>query len=207
MKKLHRNNQKRLKVALYLRSATTETDPGSQEREMRKKIASLSRQNGVCYQVIQCYSDMGVSGLSWKRPGLQALLDDVKTGSIKAVFVRDFDRLSRSPIDLMKIESIFKKYHCDLVCLSFLGMTSAMKEIVPIQSGLKRCLAKLGRDSNCDLDGLRTQMDSLGLQGMMVIIHSIIWRVQNEGLNVVDGIDELLKFERLYRESAVNHEQ
>jgi DNA invertase Pin-like site-specific DNA recombinase len=79
---------------------------------MLAKIARFNCRNVVELEVIGCYSDMGKSGMRWERPGLQALLSDVRKRIIDAVFVTDPMRLSRDGFHLEKIENILKRHGC-----------------------------------------------------------------------------------------------
>ncbi len=49
------------------------------------------------------YDDEGISGATLKRPALQRLLDDVRSGKVDCVLVYRYDRLSRSPRDFLAI--------------------------------------------------------------------------------------------------------
>lgn len=141
---------------------------------------------------------MGKGGMNWDRPGLQSLLADVKKGNVDAVFVTDFDRLSRDVFHLEKIEGILRKFKCDLVTL--ICPQNDDPEMPAVS--LRLIFRSKRKSPTADLDGLRKRMEDLGLHGMTAIVHSIVWRAQNEGLTVIDGIDELLKFESLFRESG-----
>ena len=70
--------------------------------------------------------DVG-SGLNFKRPGLQALLERVHSGTVSEVVVRHKDRLCRYGLELL--EWIFKKAGTKLVVLSHEQEASSTKEL------------------------------------------------------------------------------
>ena len=70
--------------------------------------------------------DVG-SGLNFKRPGLQALLEQVHRGTVSEVVVRHKDRLCRYRLELL--EWIFKKAGTKLVVLSHEQEASSTKEL------------------------------------------------------------------------------
>lgn len=57
---------------------------------------------------VEEFSDDGYSGTDFKRPGIQALLNEVKNGEIKCIIVKDFSRFGRDYIELGSyLEQIF----------------------------------------------------------------------------------------------------
>lgn len=70
---------------------------GEQESRCRKYIES----QGWTY--LQTYSDPGISGRTMNRPGLQALMADIKAGKVDAVVIYKLDRLSRKQRDTLTI--------------------------------------------------------------------------------------------------------
>ncbi len=56
------------------------------------------------------FRDAEVSGGSWQRDGLQALLVAVESGRVRRVFVEDVSRLSRDKEDAARLEKTFD-YH------------------------------------------------------------------------------------------------
>src|SRR5271170_4662554 len=89
---------KRKRAALYLRISTD----GQTVDNQRLALEAVCEQRG--WQVVQVYSDNGVSGAKGRsqRPGLDALLkDDASRGRFDVVLAWALDRLGRSPVDLL----------------------------------------------------------------------------------------------------------
>jgi DNA invertase Pin-like site-specific DNA recombinase len=85
------------RAALYLRVSTD----GQTVDNQRLALEAVCEQRG--WQVVQVYSDNGVSGSKGRsqRPGLDALLKDASRGQFNVVVVWALDRLGRSLIDLL----------------------------------------------------------------------------------------------------------
>ena len=68
----------------------------------------------------KAYDDGGFSGGSMERPGLQALLSDIRAGRIDVVVVYKIDRLTRALADFARIVETF-----DAHGVSFVSVTQA----------------------------------------------------------------------------------
>jgi DNA invertase Pin-like site-specific DNA recombinase len=64
---------------------------------------------------IRFYHDDGVSGLATNPPALNMMADDIRTGAIDAVVVRDVSRLSRRPEQLYRLEQLCQSHGVQLV--------------------------------------------------------------------------------------------
>jgi DNA invertase Pin-like site-specific DNA recombinase len=111
-----------LRCAVYARVSVADT----QSRE----LTSIDLQVEACQRYIEsqrglgwvmvgpAYSDDGVSGATLQRPGLRALLEDVRQDKIDVVLVHRFDRLSRSLFDLTDLIPLFSAARVDLVSVT-----------------------------------------------------------------------------------------
>ena len=96
------------KGVIYARvSSSHQKEAGDLKRQIEDLQESYPE-----YNVIK---DVG-SGLNFKRPGLQALLEQVYSGTVSEVVVRHKDRLCRYGLEIL--EFIFKKAGTKLVVLS-----------------------------------------------------------------------------------------
>jgi DNA invertase Pin-like site-specific DNA recombinase len=101
----------RLRCAIYTRK--------SSEEGLEQDFNSLDAQRDACASFIRSqaglgwiltdrtYEDGGISGGTMDRPGLQALLADVKAGRINVVVVYKIDRLTRSLADFVRMVEVF----------------------------------------------------------------------------------------------------
>ncbi len=116
-----------MRVALYARFSSD-----------LQAAASVEDQFGICedralregWQVVERYSDHGISGASLMRPGIQGLLQRAMTGGFDLVLAEALDRISRDQED---IAGVFKR-------LSFAGVqivTLSEGAITELHIGLK----------------------------------------------------------------------
>ena len=102
----------------------------SSEEGLEQSFNSLDAQREACeaYVLSQTsegwsalasrYDDGGFSGGNTDRPGLQALLEDIKTGQIDIVVVYKIDRLTRSLADFARIVEVFEQHDCSFVSVT-----------------------------------------------------------------------------------------
>ena len=90
--------------------------------------------------IVEYYVDDGYSGTNFNRPGFQDMMNDIKSGRINAIIVKDLSRLGRNYIELGKyIEEIFPLYDLRLIAIndnidSYLNPESVNSLMVPIKN-------------------------------------------------------------------------
>ena len=71
------------------------------------------------WRLVQTYVDDGVSGTTFDRPGLNAIISDVRAGKINLVIVKDLSRFGRDYIETGKfIDVIFPSLNCRFIALN-----------------------------------------------------------------------------------------
>lgn len=70
------------------------------------------------WQVYRTYADEAISGASLVRPGIQALLDDLRRGRFSVILTESVDRLSRDREDIAHIYKAARFVECRTVTLS-----------------------------------------------------------------------------------------
>ena len=111
----------KINCAIYTRKSTEHgldmefNSLQNQEESCKAYILSQAFNN---WEYVKTYSDGGISGGTMERPGLQALLNDIREGHIQVVVVYKVDRLSRSIIDFHKMMQEFDKYGCNFVSIT-----------------------------------------------------------------------------------------
>ncbi len=98
------------RAAIYVRVSTAEQDTGLQETELREYVESRGWSCIV-------YRDQGQSGAKNDRPGLTALLNDLRRRKTDVVVVWALDRLARSLKHLLTIAEECRLLGVDLVSL------------------------------------------------------------------------------------------
>lgn len=112
---------KKINCAIYTRKST--------ERGLEMEFNSLQNQEEACkayilsqafngWEYYKTFEDGGISGGTMERPGLQALLEEIRARNIQVVVVYKVDRLSRSIFDFHKMMQEFAKYECNFVSIT-----------------------------------------------------------------------------------------
>ena len=117
----------KLKVAIYARYSSDLQSDASIEDQIR---LCENRAKSEGWQVIQHYTDHGLSGASMMRPAIQMLMQDAALGKFDILLTEALDRLSRDQED---IAGIYKR-------ISFAGgkiFTLSEGEVSDIHIGLK----------------------------------------------------------------------
>ena len=104
-------------VGIYARVSTQEQ---ANNYSISEQIDRLKKYcDSLGWTIYRQYIDPGYSGASTDRPGLTALITDIKTGKLQKVVVYKLDRLSRSQLDtLYLIEKVFLGNNVDFVSMS-----------------------------------------------------------------------------------------
>ena len=107
----------RYRVALYPRVSSHEQVDGYSIGEQIERLTKYCE--AMDWDIFKIYTDPGYSGGSLERPGLQAMLKDIREGQVDKVVVYKLDRLSRSQKDtMMLIEDEFLANGVDFVSMS-----------------------------------------------------------------------------------------
>jgi DNA invertase Pin-like site-specific DNA recombinase len=85
------------RAALYMRCSTLEQNPETQGIELRQ----FAQQRG--YDIVQEYTDHGLSGTKARRPALDQLLKDAHRRRFDVVVVWSSDRLARSTKHFLQV--------------------------------------------------------------------------------------------------------
>jgi site-specific DNA recombinase len=95
------------KAVAYLRVSTQEQAAnGSSLEAQRNRLQALAI--GTERRIDDTYCDDGYSAGSLRRPALQRLLSNIRSGAISALHVTKLDRLSRSLADLLELVHLAK---------------------------------------------------------------------------------------------------
>ena len=122
-------------AAIYPRlSRDDRSDGDSNSIDTQKKLLTkIAKEKG--YTNILTFVDDGVTGVTFNRPGFNAMMEELKKGYIGAVFVKDLSRLGRNHLEAGKLtEEYFPDNDIRLVAVSD-GYDSAEGEddLIPIR--------------------------------------------------------------------------
>lgn len=173
-------NQKKKKIAIYIRVSTDQQTTDLQRRELLEFVERRG------WQVFRIYEDFGISGTHGNRPALREMLRDSRSKRFDVVMCWKMDRLFRSLKDLvitlqelseLGIEFVALKEDIDVTTSSgklLMQIIGAMGEFEAslirerVLAGLANARAKgkrLGRPRQIDVERvhqLRQQGFSLG---------------------------------------------
>jgi DNA invertase Pin-like site-specific DNA recombinase len=85
------------RAALYCRVSTVDQHPETQLLDLRQ----FAVQRG--FQIVETYTDHGVSGTKARRPALDKMMEDARRHKFDAVMVWSCDRLARSTKHLLEL--------------------------------------------------------------------------------------------------------
>lgn len=128
-------------VGIYARTSTADQDPGMQTESLRLEAGRRG------WTIFDEYVDKGVSGSKDKRPELDRLIEDVRSGRINIVAVWRFDRFARSTRHLLSALDDFRQRKVEFFSQMEAVQTSsplgqAMFTIIAAISELERSLIR-----------------------------------------------------------------
>ncbi|MGO9566802.1 MAG: recombinase family protein [Desulfomonilaceae bacterium] len=108
-----------MRVVGYTRVSTVEQARGGVSLEMQRSKIELYARLEPEMELVEVISDPGLSGSSIQgRPGIQRVLELVRTKQIDAVVVFKLDRLSRSTIDMLEMAKFMDRHKVALHSIS-----------------------------------------------------------------------------------------
>ena len=98
-------------TALYERLSHDDERAGeSVSIENQKRILEdYARKNG--FTNIRHFTDDGIRGTTFKRPGLDAMLDEIRAGNVATVIIKDQSRIGRDVVEVGLLKRTFDEYH------------------------------------------------------------------------------------------------
>lgn len=101
-----------IKLAIYTRISTTDQTSDSQLHTLREYA------KGRGFQLVEEFSDVGVSGSKDRRPQLDRLMDQARKRKFDAIMVFRFDRFARSSSHLARALDEFKNLGIQFISYS-----------------------------------------------------------------------------------------
>ena len=98
-------------TALYERlSHDDERNGESASIENQKRLLEdYARKNG--FQNIRHFTDDGVRGTTFRRPGLDEMLEEIRSGNVSTVIIKDQSRIGRDVVEVGLLKRTFDEYH------------------------------------------------------------------------------------------------
>lgn len=99
------------KIAIYCRTATKDKKQMKEQKTLLKKYCEENN-----YKDYIIYEDYGYSGKNLNRPRYNMMMNDLKLNKIDKIIVTNFNKLTRSIIEINNLNSELDKYNCELIC-------------------------------------------------------------------------------------------
>ena len=162
------------RVALYARYSSDLQSDHSIEDQLR---LCTERAAAEGWQIVECYSDAGLSGASLMRPGIQALIRDALSGAFDIVLAEALDRLSRDQED---IAGVYKRMQFGGVSM----VTLSEGEISTLHIGLKGTMNAMFLKDLADKTrrGLRGRVEHGKSGGGIAYGYDVVKRFDAQGL-------------------------
>lgn len=105
------------RAAIYTRVSTDrQVEEGFSLEAQRDVLLEIAQRKGL--DLYREYSDPGVSGGSFKRPGIQMMIQDMKAKKFDTILIHKLDRLSRNQGDLYEFIGLINKLDVRLIIAS-----------------------------------------------------------------------------------------
>ena len=107
----------RLKTAAYARLSVEKEFDESIETQIAMLYQYISEHNE--YDLIDTYTDNGYTGTNFDRPDFTRLMDDVRTGRIECIIVKDLSRFGRDLVETgYYIETLLPRLNVRLIAIN-----------------------------------------------------------------------------------------
>jgi len=108
-----------IQAAAYVRLSSEDRTTKGNSIETQKRIISNYIDEHPNFELHDIYVDENVSGTTFERPSFQRLLQDIESGKINCLIVKDLSRLGRNVIDTgYYVEQVFPKFELRLISIS-----------------------------------------------------------------------------------------
>ncbi len=87
------------RAAVYIRLSVEDSQTGSASVETQQYIIGHFLDRHPEIEPFHTYIDNGLTGTNFNRPGFQSMLNDIESGAVNCVIVKDLSRLGRNSID------------------------------------------------------------------------------------------------------------
>ncbi|MBR5681448.1 MAG: recombinase family protein, partial [Clostridia bacterium] len=92
-------SERSCRAAVYIRLSVEDSQTGSASVETQQYIIGHFLESHPDIEYFHTYIDNGLTGTNFNRPAFQSMLNDIETGAVNCVVVKDLSRLGRNSID------------------------------------------------------------------------------------------------------------
>ena len=97
----YKEKNKDIRAAAYLRLSIEDGDKAESNSigNQRELIRDFAAERPGLY-LVEEYADDGYTGTNFERPGFKRMMEDIKSGKINCIVVKDLSRLGRNYIEM-----------------------------------------------------------------------------------------------------------
>ncbi len=92
-------SERSCRAAVYIRLSVEDSQTGSASVETQQYIIGHFLDSHPDIELFHTYIDNGLTGTNFNRPAFQSMLNDIESGAVNCVVVKDLSRLGRNSID------------------------------------------------------------------------------------------------------------
>ena len=144
----YKEKNKDIRAAAYLRLSIEDGDKAESnsignQRELIRDFAA--ERPGL--HLVEEYADDGYTGTNFERPGFKRMMEDIKSGKINCIIVKDFSRLGRNFVETGQyLEQVFPLFGVRFIAINdnydSLNRQSRDGMLVPIKSMINEMYSK-----------------------------------------------------------------
>ena len=91
------NTTAKIPTALYARLSSEQDDGDTIQNQLQYLREFVNRQDDL--RIYDTYTDNGYTGTNFERPAFQRMMDDVQTGKVQCIIVKDLSRFGRNFVE------------------------------------------------------------------------------------------------------------
>ena len=136
----YKEKNKDIRAAAYLRLSIEDGDKAESNSigNQRELIRDFAAERPELH-LVEEYADDGYTGTNFERPGFKRMMEDIKSGKINCIIVKDLSRLGRNYIEMGKyLEQIFPMMGIRFIAINdnYDSLNSQSRDgmLVPIKS-------------------------------------------------------------------------
>ena len=111
------SSRKKRKVAGYARVSTDMEDQQTSYAAQCDYYTSFI-QSREDWEFVGLYSDDGISGTRFDRPGFTAMMEEVEAGNVEAIIIKDMSRLGRDYLKVGQVMEILRQRGIRLIAIN-----------------------------------------------------------------------------------------
>ena len=144
----YKEKNKDIRAAAYLRLSIEDGDKAESnsignQRELIRDFAA--ERPGL--HLVEEYADDGYTGTNFERPGFKRMMEDIKSGKINCIIVKDFSRLGRNFVETGQyLEQVFPLFGVRFIAINdnYDSLNSQSRDgmLVPIKSMINEMYSK-----------------------------------------------------------------